>query len=184
MGTSSTTCAMPATHGDPSPVLASPTAGDVIPSRIDLSSASTSTLASDAVSAPTTVPAPVRATKAQLHVHHMVTRSKTDSHVPNKKYAMLAASPSIPLSPLPKSMRATLVDPNWRAMMQSEFDVLTANRTWTLVPRPPSANVVTRKWVFKHKFWAGGSFEKYKARWVVHGFTPRLELISMGPLYW
>jgi hypothetical protein len=25
--------------------------------------------------------------------------------------------------------------------------------------------------VFKHKFWPDGSFNKYKAKWVVHGFT-------------
>jgi hypothetical protein len=57
--------------------------------------------------------------------------------------------------------------------MQSEYDALIANRTWTLVPRPSRANVVTGKWVFKHKFRADGSFEKYKARWVVRGFTQR-----------
>jgi hypothetical protein len=25
--------------------------------------------------------------------------------------------------------------------------------------------------VFKHKFWPDRSFNKYKAKWVVHGFT-------------
>jgi hypothetical protein len=25
--------------------------------------------------------------------------------------------------------------------------------------------------VFKHKFWPDGSFNKYKEKWVVHGFT-------------
>jgi hypothetical protein len=33
--------------------------------------------------------------------------------------------------------------------------------------------VVTSKWVFKHKFRPDGCFEKYKAHWVVHGFTQR-----------
>ncbi|KAK1692332.1 hypothetical protein QYE76_009029 [Lolium multiflorum] len=35
--------------------------------------------------------------------------------------------------------------------MQDEFDALQRNQTWTLVPRPPHANIITRKWVFKHK---------------------------------
>jgi len=33
--------------------------------------------------------------------------------------------------------------------------------------------VVTDKWVFKHKFKADGSLERYKARWVLRGFTQR-----------
>jgi hypothetical protein len=46
-----------------------------------------------------------------------------------------------------------------------------ANRTWKLVSRPPHANIVSGKWVFKHKFCLDGSFNKYKARWVVCRFT-------------
>jgi hypothetical protein len=74
---------------------------------------------------------------------------------------------------VPKSVHTTLADPNWRTTMQLEFDALTANMTWTLVPHPPSANVIIGKRVFKHKFWADGSFEKYKAQWLVLGFTQR-----------
>jgi len=40
-------------------------------------------------------------------------------------------------------------------------------------PPPPRANVVTGKWIFKHKFNADGSLERYKARWVLRGFTQR-----------
>jgi hypothetical protein len=47
--------------------------------------------------------------------------------------------------------------------MQLEYDALIANKTRTLVPQPPHANLVTDKWVFKHKFRLDGSFEKYKA---------------------
>jgi len=36
------------------------------------------------------------------------------------------------------------------------------------VPKP---NAVTGKWVFKHKFKADGSLERYKGRWVFRGFT-------------
>ncbi|XP_051190594.1 uncharacterized mitochondrial protein AtMg00810-like [Lolium perenne] len=46
--------------------------------------------------------------------------------------------------------------------MQEEYDALQCNRTWELVPWPPRANVITDKWVFKHKL---GS--------VVRGFRQR-----------
>lgn len=44
-----------------------------------------------------------------------------------------------------------------------------SNLTWDLLPRPPRSNVVARKWVFKQKFKANGSFERYKAHRVLHG---------------
>jgi hypothetical protein len=37
------------------------------------------------------------------------------------------------------------------------------NNTWDLVPRPANANVVTKKWIFKLKFHADGSLDRYKA---------------------
>jgi histone deacetylase 1/2 len=69
--------------------------------------------------------------------------------------------------------RAALTDPNWRAAMSAEYDALQQNRTWRLVDRPIGANVVTGKWVFKHKLNPDGTLERYKARWVVRGFTQR-----------
>jgi len=57
--------------------------------------------------------------------------------------------------------------------MALEFDVLQRNRTWRLTDRPPGANVVSGKWVFRHKLNPNGSLERYKARWVVRGFTQR-----------
>lgn len=77
------------------------------------------------------------------------------------------------LSPVPRTYRAALADPNWRAAMEDEYSALLANRTWDLVPRPSGANIVTGKWLFKHKFQADGSLDRYKARWVLRGFTQR-----------
>ena len=57
--------------------------------------------------------------------------------------------------------------------MQAEFDALQANGTWDLVPRPHGVNLVTGKWVFRRKFLADGSLDRYKARWVLRGFTQR-----------
>jgi hypothetical protein len=54
-----------------------------------------------------------------------------------------------------------------------EYKALLSNSTWDLVPWPPGANVVTGKWIFKHKLKADGSLDRYKARWVLRGFTQR-----------
>jgi hypothetical protein len=96
----------------------------------------------------------------------MTTRGKRGLRFP----ALFEASA---LSPIPRSYRAALADPHWRAAMEQEYAALIGNNTWDLVPRPPHSNVVTGKWIFKHKFNADGSLERYKARWVLRGFTQR-----------
>ena len=60
--------------------------------------------------------------------------------------------------------------PKWRNTMQTEFNALLSNQTWTLVPSNTANNVVRCKWVFKVKRKADGSLEKYKARLVAKGF--------------
>lgn len=45
------------------------------------------------------------------------------------------------------------------------------NNTWPPVLRPPHANIVTGKWIFKHKLLFDGTLDRYKARWVLRGFT-------------
>ncbi|WVZ80009.1 hypothetical protein U9M48_027527 [Paspalum notatum var. saurae] len=57
--------------------------------------------------------------------------------------------------------------------MEEEYAALLANQTWDLVPRPPGCNVVTGKWIWTHKRRADGTLDRYKARWVLRGFTQR-----------
>jgi histone deacetylase 1/2 len=99
----------------------------------------------------------------------VVTRSKAGIYKLNPKYAHFASTTTT-LSPIPRSVREALKDDNWRRAMQEEYDALNRNKTWTLVPRPAGAQVITGKWVFKHKFNSDSTFERYKARWVVRGF--------------
>jgi hypothetical protein len=100
----------------------------------------------------------------------MRTRGKDGFRQPVDRLNFHAA----PLSPVPSSVHAALTDPAWRRAMQDEFDALQANDTWTLVPRPSGVNLVTGKWVFRQKFKSDGSLDRYKARWVLRGFTQRL----------
>jgi hypothetical protein len=73
----------------------------------------------------------------------------------------LSATTASTLSPV---LSSVLVDPNWCRAMEEEFATLIANNTWDLVPRPAGSNVITDKWIFKHKFNSDGSLEWYKAR--------------------
>jgi hypothetical protein len=57
-----------------------------------------------------------------------------------------------------------LADPHWRRAMEEEYEALLSNSTWDLVPLPSGANVITSKWIFKHKLKADGSLDWYKAR--------------------
>jgi hypothetical protein len=87
--------------------------------------------------------------------------------------ALEASTGDALVSPVPSSVRDALLDPHWRRAMEEEYAALLANQTWELVPRPPGANVVTGKWIWTHKRQADGTLERYKARWVLRGFTQR-----------
>lgn len=106
------------------------------------------------------------------NAHSMGTRGKSGIAQPVDRLNLHA----VPMSPLPRSVHDALLDPNWRSAMQAEYDALLANDTWSLVPCPPGVNMVTGKWIFRHKLHADGSLDRYKARWVLRGFTQRSDI--------
>ena len=95
----------------------------------------------------------------------MVTRQAS------RPQALSATACETGISLVPSSVREALADPHWRRAMEEEYAALLANQTWDLVPRPRGANVVTGKWIWTHKRRADGTLERYKARWVLRGFT-------------
>jgi hypothetical protein len=105
--------------------------------------------------------------------HQMITRGKTSLRVVPDRLVLTDATSSPTPSLIPSSARAALADPHWRAAMEEEYGALISNGTWELVPRPQGSNVVTGKWVFTQKLCADGTLDRYKARWVLQGFTQR-----------
>jgi hypothetical protein len=89
------------------------------------------------------------------------------------RLVLTASMPPSTLSPILTYVRVAFVDPNWCVAMEDEYGALMSNGTWELVSQPRGSNVVTGKWVFTHKLHADGSFDRYKARWVLRGFTQR-----------
>ena len=57
--------------------------------------------------------------------------------------------------------------------MIEEYHSIMKNDVWDVVPSPKGKSVVTSKWIYKIKHVADVSIEKYKARFVAHGFSQK-----------
>ncbi|GJT38740.1 ribonuclease H-like domain-containing protein [Tanacetum coccineum] len=68
----------------------------------------------------------------------MVTRFRVGSNRPPERLNLLVFT----VSPLPKSYTDVFNDPNWQNAMHDEYNALTKNNIWILVPRPTDANIV------------------------------------------
>ena len=71
----------------------------------------------------------------------------------------------------PKSYHEAVQDPKWQNAMATEIAALESNQTWSLTPLPSHKKAIGCKWVYKVKFKADGTVERYKAHLVAKGFT-------------
>jgi hypothetical protein len=55
--------------------------------------------------------------------------------------------------------------------MSDEIHALEENNTWFLTDLPSHKKTIGRRWVYKIKFKADGSIERYKTRLVAKGYT-------------
>ena len=101
----------------------------------------------------------------------MITHRQAGKIIGMREHLNLNTTTIVAPSPIPKSVRGALKDPNWLAAMTDKYGALLANDTWDLVRPPAHANVVTGKWVFRHKLKPVGSLDLYKARWELRGFS-------------
>ncbi|CAL1400246.1 unnamed protein product [Linum trigynum] len=57
--------------------------------------------------------------------------------------------------------------------MTEEHRALLKNQTWKMVPRSPTMNVISCKWLYRIKTKSDDSIDRYKARLVARGFQQR-----------
>ena len=55
--------------------------------------------------------------------------------------------------------------------MNAKITALVSNNTWTLTLLPSNKKVIGCKWVYRVKYKAEGSMERYKAMLIAKGFT-------------
>lgn len=60
---------------------------------------------------------------------------------------------------------------DWVATMESEFEALLVNDTWTLCWQPHGRHMIHNKWVYKQKL--DGSIDHYKVRLMAKGFEQK-----------
>ena len=78
---------------------------------------------------------------------------------------------SISTTTEPTCFSQAVFDPKWQATIDAEIAALEANNTWTVTILPPTKHPIGCKWVYRIKYKANGSIERYKARLVAKGFT-------------
>ncbi|KAG8504080.1 hypothetical protein CXB51_002404 [Gossypium anomalum] len=97
-----------------------------------------------------------------VNTHRMVTRSKAGIFKP--KVIHVEADDFEP-----RTVEDAIAHPEWKLAVQAEFDALSANSTWTLVPLPPGRKVIGCQWLFKVKRDPDGTVDRQKARLVAQG---------------
>jgi len=73
----------------------------------------------------------------------------------------------------PQCYEEAVLHSGWQEAMDKEFQALFDNHTSDIVPLPVGKKPIACKWVYKIKYKADGTIERFKARLVVKGFTQK-----------
>jgi hypothetical protein len=73
----------------------------------------------------------------------------------------------------PESYEEAVEDANWHTVMEEEMHALAENETWDLVDAAKGVKPIRCKWVYKVKYNADGSINRYKARLVAKGYVQK-----------
>ncbi|XP_074271411.1 putative mitochondrial protein AtMg00820 [Silene latifolia] len=94
----------------------------------------------------------------------------------------------------PSTFKDAMQVQQWQDAMKSEIDALERNNTWTLEDLLPNKKAIGSKWVYKIKYNADGTIERYKARLVAMGnrqiegieynktFAPTIKMVMVRTL--
>lgn len=69
----------------------------------------------------------------------------------------------------PMTFRDAISDKRWSAAMRTEMDAHGINHTWDITELPQGKKALGSKWVYRIKYLADGTIDRYKARLVVLG---------------
>uniref|UniRef100_A0A803Q5W2 Reverse transcriptase Ty1/copia-type domain-containing protein n=1 Tax=Cannabis sativa TaxID=3483 RepID=A0A803Q5W2_CANSA len=115
-------------------------------------------------SQPITHNAPISIQETSLptgtRIHKMVTRSQNGIHKPKSYHAAKHPLYESTLPTEPKTLKATLNNPQWNVAMNQEV----------LVPYDSSMNVIWCKWINRVKLNSDGSLNRLKSRLVAKGY--------------
>lgn len=75
--------------------------------------------------------------------------------------------------PDPKSYQQAALHLHWQVAMLNEMTVLENNKNWVITDLPLGKQAIGCKWVYRVKYKADGTVERYKTRLVAKGFTQR-----------
>jgi len=78
---------------------------------------------------------------------------------------------SLHSNPKPKSFTEANKFDCWKQAMQAELSVLESTGTWQLVDMPAHVKPIGCKWIYRVKYHANGSIERYKVRLVAKGYN-------------
>lgn len=76
----------------------------------------------------------------------------------------------------PKSFKEASQDEKWMEAMQQEINALEDNHTRKVVDLPKGKQAIDSRWIYKIKYHADGTVDKFKARLVAKGYTQQEEL--------
>jgi hypothetical protein len=84
------------------------------------------------------------------------------------------ACAAVQLHPVPNSHKEAMASPDWRHWKEAEekeVAQLCALKCWTVEKAPPGRKVIKGRWTYARKTDAEGNIVRWKARWVLKGFS-------------
>lgn len=122
--------------------------------------------------APAQVPYPIQL--QEDNTHNMVTRGKAGVRKPNPRYVLH----TVKSFEKPKNIPEALNHPGWKGAIPDEYVTCQETKTWSIVPSPSNAHVLSCGWVHKVKLNADGTVRRFDPDQLQEAMNNKRVLIS------